>query len=306
MPDAPSFRLRPLSLAVCAGLALAVGCAPPLPGIGSEVPREALDAMTFNVRFDAGLPPDEPDRWARPEDPRREAALDTILRASPDVLGVQEALWNQVQDLEDGLLPRYRWAGHGRDDGDRAGEFAAVFWRNDRYELIADGTFWLSLEPGTAGSVFPGAATTRIATWVQLEERATRRLLLVLNTHWDHVSQDARQEGAALIVQELELLAPSPRGRLVLGDLNADEDNPAFLTLRDAAGLVDTYRAANPVPAADEATFHGFGGDPEGVRTDHVLASAGLFEVTSSRIVRDRGPGGFPSDHFPVVSRLSW
>ena len=139
-----------------------------------------------------------------------------------------------------------------------------------------------------------------------LEERETGRLLLVLNTHWDHVSQDAREESAALIVQNLDLLAPSPRGRLVLGDLNAAEGNPAFGTLRDAGGLLDTYRAAVGPASPDEATFHGFSGDPEGVRIDHVFVSVGLFEVVDSAILREPGPGGFPSDHFPVVSNVTW
>ncbi len=268
-------------------------------------PPESLVAMTFNVRYDNGLPNSDDDAWVHPDHPRRDAAIATILDSAPDVLGVQEALWNQVQDLEEGLLPRYRWDGVGRDDGDRAGEFCAVFWRNDLYERTAGGTFWLSLEPQEPGSVYPGAATTRIATWVELQERRTGRFVTVLNTHWDHVSQDARTHAAALIVQELDIIAPSPRGRIVLGDLNLPEDNVAFSTLLNGGALTDAYRDVHE-EHADEATFHGFGGGVTGRRIDHVLPSAGFFTVDDARIVRDEGPGGFPSDHFPVVAELRW
>jgi len=39
-----------------------------------------------------------------------------------DIVGIQEALCDQVNDLAE-RLPDYNWFGVGRDDGDNAGEF---------------------------------------------------------------------------------------------------------------------------------------------------------------------------------------
>ena len=265
-----------------------------------------MTAITLNLQADAGAVESTPDAWSHPLLPRRETVIRLVAERSPDVFAVQEGSAVQIEDLVSGLTPRYRFAGANQDPDADEGEWVGVFWRNDRFEQVAQGTFWLSEQPDEAGSIFPGATEPHVATWVEFEERRTGRFLTVLTTQLDSLSQDARELSAGLIVQELELIAPSPRGRLVLGDLAISESNPAFFTFTNGAALQDSYRVIHPETSPSEATSHGFTGDVEGVRFDHVLPSAGLFLVEGAAILRDEGPGGYPSEHFPVFAQVSW
>ena len=61
---------------------------------------------------------------------RTEMVLDTIRRADPDSLGVQEAHFDWIKTLRAGL-PEYDYVGVGRDDGKEKGEFSAVFFKKE-------------------------------------------------------------------------------------------------------------------------------------------------------------------------------
>jgi len=75
---------------------------------------------------------------------RRDLVVENISRASPDVFGLQEALRTQI-DYIHSQLPEYSWYGVGRDDGESAGEHAAIFYRKERFHVDAEGTFWFSI-----------------------------------------------------------------------------------------------------------------------------------------------------------------
>lgn len=96
-------------------------------------------------------------------------------------------LANQFDDLQ-ALLPGYRAVGVGREDGARAGEFNAVFFRSDRFELLDSGVFWLSENPETPGSKGWDGACERLATWTVLRDKSGGELLFI-NTHLDHIGR---------------------------------------------------------------------------------------------------------------------
>ena len=59
-------------------------------------------------------------------------------------------LHNQFLDLRSGL-PEYDGIGVGRDDGKTAGEYAPLFYRKDKYEVLDSNTFWLAENPDSVG-----------------------------------------------------------------------------------------------------------------------------------------------------------
>ncbi|MEM6799164.1 MAG: endonuclease/exonuclease/phosphatase family protein [Planctomycetota bacterium] len=75
---------------------------------------EPLRVMTFNIRY--GTANDGPNAWPR----RRDAVVETIRRFDPDVLGVQEALAFQLDELQRSLTGLSA-IGKGQDDGRRRG-----------------------------------------------------------------------------------------------------------------------------------------------------------------------------------------
>jgi endonuclease/exonuclease/phosphatase family metal-dependent hydrolase len=224
------------------------------------------------------------------------------------LFGVQEAFQHQLVDLN-AVLSGYEFSGVGRDDGKKAGEHSAVFYRADRFHRVRSGSFWLSNSPDESGSIFPGAGYSRIASWVILaDHRAGGNEFVVLDTHWDNVSEAARQHAAKLIRERIKRLAGG-RPVVVMGDLNDSEDSVSVKTLLDANSaelpLYDSFREVYPKRGDDEASFHNFGGKTAGSRIDFILHSGDL-KATDAGIVHTDFDGRYPSDHFPVTAVLEF
>jgi endonuclease/exonuclease/phosphatase family metal-dependent hydrolase len=173
----------------------------------------ALRVMSFNIRYDT--PSDGANGW-----PNRKDWVASLIRFhEADAIGVQEALARQLTDL-DARLPGFARVGVGRADGKAAGEFSAIFYRTDRLELIDSGTFWLSQTPEVAGSKGWDTAIERIATWARFRDRQSGCRFVHLNTHFDHMGEEARRESARLIRRRLVTLSGG-LPYVVTGDLNA-------------------------------------------------------------------------------------
>jgi endonuclease/exonuclease/phosphatase family metal-dependent hydrolase len=258
--------------------------------------------MSFNIRY--GTAKDGEDRWEN----RRDALVKVIRSYDPDLFGTQEVLAEQ-QDFLQEQFPEYGFVGAGRDDGKRKGEASPVAYRKDRYDLQASGMIWLSPTPEKVGSKGWDAALPRVATWVILKDKKDGgRELFYVNTHWDHVGNQARVEAAKVMRQ----LIDDKRGErpvIVTGDFNSTEDLPQYRTLTGADGpeksrLIDAYRHVHPTPAAEEASFNGFKGTREGKRIDWILHSPD-YTATAATIDYTKTPAGrYPSDHYPVTAEL--
>ena len=275
-------------------LALAV------PAAAAPAAAPDLRVMSFNLRY--ATAPDGDNAWEH----RHDLLVDVIKAFGPDVLGTQECLLEQATFLQS-ALDGYAWVGVGRDDGDKAGEMCAVFYRSDRLEPVAQGHFWLSETPDVVGSRGWDAALPRIATWVKLRERAdTTQVFTFVDTHFDHMGVEARRASGRLLRERLRTLAGTAPA-VVTGDFNApagaDTTGPyaALVDASAAAGpiLLDTFRALH-APAPGEGTFHGFNGGHDGDRIDWILATRGWTPLAAD-IDRTARDGRWPSDHFPVT-----
>ena len=76
--------------------------------------------MSFNIRMSTDS--DKDNSWKN----RKEEALHLMDYYHPAILGVQEALPEQMKDIKNGLAG-YDYIGVGRDDGKDKGEFSAIF-----------------------------------------------------------------------------------------------------------------------------------------------------------------------------------
>lgn len=269
---------------------------------GTTQPNAApLRVMTFNIRY--GTAPDGEHAWPL----RRGLTFRAIRDYAPTVLGVQEALRFQLDEIEQ-ELKHYAEIGVGREDGVERGEYSAILYDRERLELLDHGTFWLSDTPEVAGSTSWGNRITRIATWGRFRDRTTRSTFYVFNTHWDHESQPARERSAALLLDRIRTRAVPDDPVLLLGDFNAGEDNAAFQALLAAPAasgalrLRDTFRAVHP-DAPETGTYHAFRGDRSGAKIDAILASA-EWQTLDAQIVLLSENGRYPSDHFPVTATL--
>ncbi len=271
---------------------------------------DAVEIMTFNVRY--GTARDGRDHWEY----RRDRVAHLLDSVGADVVGLQEVLDFQLREISE-ALPGYGVVGVGREDGGRKGEFAPILYDREKTELDTSGTFWFSDTPDQPGSAQWGNDNPRICTWARFKLTGRPEYFYVYNLHLDHRSRRSRRMSARLLARVIDKRVHQDPV-LVTGDFNAGERSQAMKILmgpdtvsgffpeaeltRDGR-LYDTYRAS-PSKKLWRGTIHFFRGVPFLPKIDHILASH-EFWVHSSRIVREEIDGRYPSDHFPVVAKLS-
>jgi endonuclease/exonuclease/phosphatase family metal-dependent hydrolase len=286
------------SAAISASSASSVSGSPAPFAAASTRARRAprLEVMTFNLRFASTK---EPNSWRD----RRPVMRDLLHHAHPHVLGTQEGLYQQLRDIDSDLGPDYDWIGTGREGGS-SDESTAVFYDTWRLAPLEHYTFWLSDTPEVIRSNTWGAAFPRIATWVRFRDLADGgREFYVLNTHFDHAGQYARERSALLLIERIRQLDRT-LPVVVTGDFNvAAHWNPVYDTLV-GSGLVDTWDAAAERSAL-YGTFHGYQGlTPDGERIDWILTTPWVRTHRAS-IDTFSEHGQFPSDHLPVQASLT-
>ena len=261
----------------------------------SAAPPGTLTVMTYNLKFASSNPP---NAWPQ----RRPLMRELIAGLAPDVLGTQEGLYSQLQDLA-ADLPAYQWIGLGRDGGSR-GEFMAVFYRPERLEPLAFDHFWLSDTPEVIGSKTWGPKLARMVTWVKFWDRQTKRQFIFVNTHFDHQVQEAREKSASLVRERVAAFDPT-LPILLVGDFNAAAgNNKACTILTQDKFFTDTWATARERVNEGIGTFNGFRAIQKGgPRIDWIL-SRGDVVADRIEIVTFSRDGQFPSDHCPVLARL--
>jgi endonuclease/exonuclease/phosphatase family metal-dependent hydrolase len=281
----------------------------------APVSEGSLKAVTFNIRY--GTADDGPNAWPH----RREMVIDLLRDMDADVIGLQEALRFQLDEIE-AALPGYVEIGVGRNDGLTAGEYAPLLVRSERFAVAAAGTFWLSDTPEEPGSRSWGNGIPRICTWARLIEKSPEEgqaaAVWVYVVHMDHISAGSRQRGAELIAAQMRD-RPAPYADepiMLMGDFNTGEATPPLQFLRGeieraseemwpgyeppkSPKLVEAFRAVHP-DAQEVGTFTAFRiGATTGEKIDHLLVSKGA-KVLDAGIDRTSRDGRYPSDHFPV------
>lgn len=264
--------------------------------------QKDITVMSYNIRFGSNDLIDDPNRWLE----RKYLVNDIIKKNKPDIIGMQEALIGQINFL-DSALNDYYWVGVGRDDGFNNGEFSPIFYLKERFEIIAKGTFWLSTTPYKP-SIGWDAALKRICTWVQLKDLNSGQLFFVYNTHFDHIGQHARYESSKLILKRIrEETGDFPI--LLIGDFNYTSSSDGYKLLTDTSDekmLYDAQFISAEKHTGGNVTFNGYGelNEPVG-KIDFIFVSENI-SVVRHMILKDKYKTKFPSDHFPVLSKISF
>jgi endonuclease/exonuclease/phosphatase family metal-dependent hydrolase len=144
---------------------------------------QPVEVMSFNIRY--GLADDGDDSW-----PHRKGLVMAVIRENaPDLVGLQEALQFQLDAILK-AFPEYASSGKARD-GNGKGEYSAILYRRDRFEVLDADTFWYSDTPGVPSAHW-GNSHLRICSWARLRDKAGGTAFFFYNTHWDHRSQPSR------------------------------------------------------------------------------------------------------------------
>jgi endonuclease/exonuclease/phosphatase family metal-dependent hydrolase len=292
------------------GLAASVPCleriafaAPDTLETGATSPFKVLSC---NIRV--ALPEDyaKGNGWST----RRDLCIDVIRAQNPDIICLQEVLRVQNEDLERAFpnFGSFGFAGPEMDarmEGYHGIAKNPILYSLDRYEFVSAGGFWLSETPHLPGSLSWDSARARHVNWLRLCDRASGRQFRVLNTHLDHVSQNAREEQIKMILAEAAIYAPE-FPQIFAGDFNASARNVVIKLVLDA-GWTNAHTAA-PGPRDDGPTTHGFlgpKGNPNKPPIDFIMIR-GPISALSWKTIRDGRDGRYPSDHYFVSAQLAF
>lgn len=261
---------------------------------------QSLNVMSFNIRLNTAS--DSLNAWPY----RKDKVASQILFHDVHLLGVQEALHDQMMDLQ-ARLPQFKYTGGGRDDGKEKGEYSALFYDSTRLQLLKAGMFWLSETPDIPGSKSWDAAITRMVTWARFRDRKSKKVFYAFNTHFDHVGQVARRESARIIQRKVQELAGNTPA-IITGDFNArPSDEPILvildpnepLRLKDAKALSETGHYG------PTGTFNAFRNKETNDEPIDYIFLRGNWKVKKHATISQTWGGRFASDHFAVMAVLS-
>ncbi len=254
-----------------------------------EKATDNVRVMSFNIRcLNVGT-----DSW---ED-RIGIVSQTILNSEADSIGVQEATPEWMKTLDTTVAEKYAHVGVGRDDGDNEGEYSAIFYLKDKYELIDSGTFWLSETPEKPSKGWD-AACNRICTWARLKNKETGEEYVHMNSHFDHVGITARKNSVQLILDKVKTFGDIPV--VFTADMNVKEGSDNYKQFTESGYFYDAkYIAPDTM---DYCTYHDT--KPQKHQDDIIdyVMINGRFNAMSYKVVTAGIDGRFVSDHYPVYA----
>lgn len=223
----------------------------------------------------------------------------TILAYHPDSFGVQECNPKWLEILDERLGGEYARVGLPRDDSKNT-EYSCVFYLKDKFELLDEGTIWLSETPEIAGSKSFSSTYPRIATWATLKNRESGEVYTHLNTHLDHLLEKSRAGQAKVLLEKAAALETA--GPLIItGDFNADESSKTY------ALLTEKYADSRLIAAESDSgkTFHNYGlGDIlHKTAIDFIFVPDGT-NVARYKIIDNMVNGMYLSDHYGLCVDL--
>ncbi len=267
-------------------------------------PPRPLTVMTYNVMCsfcDQGY-----DRWEQ----RLPYLGDTFTRYDADLYGLQELtpLAGEVEQIQ-ALLPDHDPVFYG-PEGEVRYPDALIMFRRSRFELLEEGSYWLSPTPDVAKSTgFAKPQLARLVVWAKLRDRAGGRELYFATTHFDN--NQPSQAMSAPLVKERTAPFEERMPVVVVGDFNSKPSTEAFQTLTGDAGgfrFVDSQSIAeqwsvggNQQPKPDYELAD---------RIDHIfVAGQGVAWKATSWVVdlSTYGPNQLPpSDHYSMTATLEY
>ena len=260
-----------------------------------------LDVMTYNIRNNNNPDADGSNFWPY----RKDFAANMIRFYDVDIIGTQEVLVSQLNDLLQ-ALPGYNYIGVARDDGKESGEFCALFFKEEKFELLEGNTYWLSEDPSATGVKGWDANCVRVVTWAIFKDKSTGKKFAFFNTHLDHRGEVARVESAKLLVRKVDELSKG-LPVIVTGDFNAVPGSEPVKIITDQSrdnALIDTRSLATLVygPAW---TAHDFGRTSMENRRiiDYVFVNDRV-KVEKYAVIAEMLDSTYLSDHNPVLVTL--
>ncbi|KAI6081891.1 Endonuclease/exonuclease/phosphatase [Hypoxylon rubiginosum] len=224
------------------------------------------------------------------------------------VMGLQEVLDSQLNDIKSGLGSPWTHIGFGRDDGAKSGEYNPIIYRTDVLRLVYSEQKWLSPTPDKVSYGW-GAGSRRVVVIAVFEHIATGTRFMHANTHLDNVSSQARSEGIKVVLARIQAVQAQygPLGVTLTGDFNSEPNGDAYSTLASTGYLTEMWNSGATRLGTNQLTYTGF--STTGVsRIDFVWfgpTSENRYSASQFEFLTDYVNSIFISDHRAVVADLT-
>jgi len=257
-----------------------------------ETPTK-ISAMTYNIRLD--IKSDGINQW----DNRKEAILSIIRNYKPTIIGIQEALPQQVSYLQENLK-QYGSIGEGRD-GDVKGEACTIFYRSDQLQLLSKETFWLSETPKKP-SIGWDAAYPRICTNGTFSQKNTHKKINIYNTHLDHIGETSKLNSIKLIIKHIQK-SNKQEASILMGDFNSLPNSTVVNYTRQHLSDSNIKQDATSISSG---TFNAFNiQETPKSRIDYIF-SKNITLSSYKHLHTKTQEGNWPSDHIPIFVEMNF
>lgn len=260
---------------------------------------QKLEVMTFNIRY-ANMG-DSANAWVY----RKDKTASQIIFHGVELLGVQEALKGQIDDLLE-RLPHFKFVGAGRADGKTKGEYSAILYDSTRLKVLETGNFWLAEKTDIPGMKGWDAAIERMVTWAKFKDKKTKKTFVHFNTHYDHMGQVARRESSKLLLNMIAKIAGS-LPTIVTGDFNANPSDEPIRILVDSTNMnriFDSRYFSKTSHFGPDGTFNAFKSKEISNQPIDYIFIKGKVQVLRHATLAESWDGLFSSDHFPVFATV--
>jgi endonuclease/exonuclease/phosphatase family metal-dependent hydrolase len=266
--------------------------------LSCEALAQEINVVTYNIRFNN--PGDGINAWPN----RKEKVTKLLLAQDFDFIGIQEALYDQILDL-DLALQNYKRIGGGRDDGQNKGEFTAIYYNKTRWTLKSDYINWLSDNFKTPGSIGWDAALPRIFVGGFFESALNKKAIVVTCTHFDHVGVQARENSAKIIMAYLNgINANGDFPHVLIGDFNAATGDKSYQIFTNKLGNLDMYFKDCRPSNNEDGTYCTFEVNKQPCTSiDHIFVSH-QWQIIDFEVIHANDGTYYPSDHKPVRARV--
>lgn len=262
-----------------------------------------INVVSANIRVALKSDEEKGHGW----DSRKELTFEVIREQNPDIICLQEVLRVQNEDFKEAFPDFFSFGFEGPEmdafDDDEYHFIAKnpILFNINKFDFISGGTYWLSETPHIGGSKGWGAARARNVNWVRLKEKSSQKVFRILNTHFDHISEDARLKEAEMIIDETNQY-PTRFPQILTGDFNAEFNSAPINFLKTA--WTDSYFNVHGKDSG--FTSHGFKGensDSKKGRIDFIFFR-GPIKASSAKVIKDNRSGFYPSDHYFIKSEM--
>ncbi len=256
-----------------------------------------LSYMSFNIRCGEDPSPNTVSE-------RTPRVKTYLANYQPDIIGLQEVTptWKTVlSSALSGYSSEFKYRGSS------SAEAAPLYWKTSKFNVLEQGTFWLSPTPDKQSYGW-GATYYRTCSYAVLQPKNTDMIILAYNTHLDHQSTQAQIEGIKLVKSRMDTMETKYRNKgytgiysFVTGDFNAKPTSEAGKYLSNT--MVEARNAAVSLGTPlNQNTFSAYKESPSQI-IDYIFVSRNV-DVKTYKVTLDKVNGNAVSDHYGLYGTM--